>query len=54
VDQGIIGQMRVAAIEMGGGAKFFCGFCCEYEVFCKEKKRIENRSEERNKATERE
>ena len=50
--QGIIGQMRVAAIEKGGGtlAKFFCGFCCEYEVFCEEKKRIENRIEERKKS----
>lgn len=40
----------MAAIEMGGRnlAKFFCGFCREYdEVFCEEKKRIENRSEER-------
>ena len=49
----IIGQMRVAAIEMGGRiwAKFFCGFCCEYdEVFCEEKKRIENRTEERKKS----
>jgi hypothetical protein len=32
-------------------AKFFCGFCCEYdEVFCEEKKRIENRIEERKKS----
>jgi hypothetical protein len=51
--QGIVGQMRVAAIEMGGTiwAKFFCGFCCEYdEVICEEKKRIENRTEERKKS----
>jgi len=45
--------MRVAAIEMGGriGTKFLCGFGCEYdEVFCEEKKRIENRTEERKKS----
>lgn len=37
----IIGQMRVAAIEMGGTirAKIFCGFCCEYfDVFVKKRR----------------
>ena len=53
--QGIIGQMRVAGIEMGRKgiwAKVFLWiFCCEYdEVICEEKKRIENRTEERKKS----
>ena len=52
--QGIIGQMRVAAIEMGvpGLTIFLWNFCGEYGlkmIFSEEKKIRENRSDERKK-----
>jgi len=49
-DKGIIGQMRVAAIEMGGRIWWLNLFVDFVVVFYEEKKRIENRIEERKKS----